>query len=163
MSKVRATAVSWPNKPMPKGAKVLEIDGTYSREEYVTISQGLIPQSANDKWFIYLEDEWLHFHRSASGSCIFMFNIVLQENHYAAKTLLVNGDPKQFNSENDEYNVNLVAYLIDSLLLGRFTPFPQMKGFSKDDQQKHQKHVMGDNNNQIQLRMVNGKPPDPKP
>ena len=161
MSKVRATAVSWPNKPMPQGAKVLEIDGTYSREEYVTISQGFIPQSAKDKWFVYLEGEWLYIHRSASGSCIFMLKLEAKEDFYAAPTLLVNNDPKQFNSKNDEYNVNLVAYLIDTLLLGRFTPFPQMKGFSQNDQQRHQKHVMGDNNNQIQLRMINGRSSKP--
>lgn len=166
MSKVRATAVSWPNKPMPDRSKVLEIEGTYSRDEYVTISQGFVPQSANDKWFIYLEGEWLSFHRSASGTCIFMLKLVAEKNHYVAETLLVNNDPKQFNSQNDEYNLMLVSYLIDNLLLGRFTPFPQMQSLSRDDQQRHQEHVMGEETGKIQLRVVNGrspKPPDPRP
>ena len=166
MSKVRATAVSWPNKPMPDGSKVLEIEGTYSRDEYVTISQGFIPQSAKDKWFIYLEDQWLYIHRSTSGSCIFMLKLVVQEDYYATPTLLVNNDPQQFNSQNDEYNVTLVAYLVDNLLLGRFTPFPQMKSLSQDDQTRHQQHVMGEDTGQIQLRMLKGrsaKPPSASP
>src|SRR5690606_34385001 len=75
MSKQRATAVSWPNKPMPNGRKELLLDGRYTREEFVTISQGLVPQSPADKWFIYLEGQWLYFHRSASGSCIFQLQI----------------------------------------------------------------------------------------
>lgn len=158
MSKQRATAVSWPNKPMPDARKELLLDGQYSREEFVTISQGMVPKTPADKWFIYLADEWLYFHRSASGSCIFQLQIMPSEEGYVAGLLLVNQDPRQYRSLSDEYDVALVSYLIDAVLLGRFAPFPQPEQFSQDDHAKHQQHVMGQDtsNSGLSLRIVNG-------
>lgn len=46
-------------------------------------------------------------------------------------------------SLSDKYDVALVSYLIDTVLLGRFAPFPQPEQFSQDDHAKHQQHVMG--------------------
>lgn len=158
MSTQRATAVSWPNKPMPDLRKELLLDGQYSRKEFVTISQGLVPQSPADKWFIYLDGEWLYFHRSASGSCIFQLQILPNDEGYAADVLLINQDPGQYRSLSDEYDVALVSYLIDAVLLGRFAPFPQPEQFSQDDHTRHQQHVMGQGSSGggLSLRVVNG-------
>lgn len=159
MSKQRATAVSWPNKPMSDARKELLLDGQYSREEFVTISLGFVPQTPADKWFIYLDGEWLYFHRSASGSCIFQLQITPSEDGYVADVLLVNQHPRQYRSLSDEYDVALVSYLIDAVLLGRFAPFPQPEQFSQDDHAKHQQHVMGKDalDGGLSLRVVNGK------
>lgn len=158
MSKQRATAVSWPHKPMPELRKELLLDGRYTRAEFVTISQGLVPQSPADKWFIYLDGQWLYCHRSASGSCIFQLQIVPNADGYAADMLWVNQDPHQYRSLSDEYDVALVSYLIDAVLLGRFAPFPQPEQFAKDDHAKHQQHVMGQGapDGGLSLRVVNG-------
>ncbi len=158
MGRFPATAVSWKNKPMPDARKELPLNGRYTREEFVTISQGFVPESATDKWFLYLENEWLYCHRSASGSCIFQLKIVPEEEDYAAPLMWVNQDPSQYRSLNDEYDVALLAYLIDTILLGRFAPFPQAKQFSQEDQQRHQQHVMGQDKQGggLSLRVVNG-------
>ncbi len=160
MSNQRATAVSWPHKPMPDGRKELLLDGQYTRAEFVTISQGLVPQSPADKWFIYLEGQWLYFYRSASGSCIFQLQIAPADEGYAADMLLVNQDPSQYRSLSDEYDVALVSYLIDAILLGRFAPFPQPEQFAQDDHAKHHEHVMGQDSSDggLNLRVVNGNP-----
>lgn len=144
---------------MPELRKELLLDGQYSREEFVTISQGLVPKTPADKWFIYLDDEWLYFYRSASGSCIFQLQIAPNDHGYVADVLLVNQDPRQYRSLSDEYDVALVSYLIDAVLLGRFAPFPQPEQFSQEDHAKHQQHVMGQDasNGGLSLRMVNGK------
>lgn len=144
---------------MPDARKELLLDGQYSREEFVTISQGVVPKTPADKWFIYLDGEWLYFHRSASGSCIFQLQIAPADAGYAADRLLVNQDPRQYRSLSDEYDVALVSYLIDAVLLGRFAPFPQPEQFSQEDHAKHQQHVMGQDasNGGLSLRMVNGK------
>lgn len=158
MNKQRATAVSWKNKPMPEARKELLLDGRYSREEFVTISQGFVPQSPRDKWFIYLEDEWLYCHRSVSGSCIFQLQLVPDGDEYAAPKVWVNQDPSEYRSLDDAYDVSLLSYLIDTILLGRFAPFPQPKQFSEVDQLRHQQHVMGENvqNGGLSLRIENG-------
>jgi len=54
--------------------------------------------------------------------------------------------------------VSLVNYLVDTLLLGRFAPFPQAKQFSSADQQRHQEHVMGrKDDGGISLKLLNGR------
>lgn len=158
MTKQRATADSWKTKPMPTAAKELPIDGSFTREEYVRLSQGFIPQSPDDKWFIYLEDDWLYFHRSWTGTCIFQLQIVPANDHYRAVKALANRDPEQYRNEDDAYDVALMSYLIDHLLLGRFVPFPQLKHISEGDQVRHKQHVMGEkNDNTLNLRVNNGR------
>jgi hypothetical protein len=143
---------------MPDARKELLLDGRYTRKEYVTISQGFVPQSPADKWFIYLEDEWLNIHRSASGSCIFQLQITPDEADYVANVLRVNQNPGQYRSLSDEYDVALLSYLVDAVLLGRFAPFPQPEQFFEEDYQRHQQHVMGQDSSDggLSLRVVNG-------
>lgn len=143
---------------MPDARKELLLDGRYTREEFVTISQGFVPQSPADKWFIYLDGERLNFHRSASGSCIFQLQILPDEAGYVADKLWVNQHPGQYRSLSDEYDVALASYLIDAVLLGRFAPFPQPQQFAEGDHAKHQEHVMGKDSSDggLSLRVVNG-------
>lgn len=143
MTKQRATAVSWPNKPMPKTTKTLELAGSYTRAEYVQISLGLVPKTEADKWFIYLDREWLLFHRSSTGTCVFMLQIVVEGDGYVAKTAVVNQEPSQYRSPSDEYDVELISYLVDHMLLGKFVPFPTPRKLAKADHDRHRQHVMG--------------------
>jgi|GEM_PF-4115723 len=59
MPRQRATAVSWPTKPMPAQRAELPLEGRYTRAEVAQISLGFIPQGPQDKWFIYLVDHLL--------------------------------------------------------------------------------------------------------
>lgn len=144
MTRKQATAVSWPNKPMPNKTKTLELAGSYSADEFAQISLGLIPQTKADKWFIYLEGEWLLFHRSQTGSCVFMLQIVQEGEAYVAKTAVINQHPTQYRSPSDEYDVELISYLVDHLLLGKFAPFPTPRNLAKSDHDRHRQHVMGE-------------------
>ena len=157
MTKQRATAGSWNTKPMPAAKKELPIDGAFTREEYVRLSQGFIPQSQDDRWFIYLEDDWLYFHRSWTGTCVFQLQIVPADNHYQAVKAIANRDPEQYRNEDDAYDVQLMSYLIDHLLLGRFAPFPHLQNISEEDRGRHKQHVMGTgNDNTLNLHVRNG-------
>jgi hypothetical protein len=144
MSKIRATAVSWQTKPMPEPRKELLLDGRYTTAEFVQMSMGYMPQDQQDKWFIYLEGEWLSFHRSWTGTCIFQLQLVAIEGGYQATKAIVNRDPDQYRNSDDVYDVSLMAYLIDHLLLGRFAPPPVPRTISQADRERHQQHVMGD-------------------
>lgn len=144
MSKKRATADSWKTKSMPAARKELLIEGSLTREEYVQISQGLVPQSRDDKWFIYLQGEWLNFHRSWTGTCVFQLQIVPAGDIYRVTKAIVNRNASQYRNTDDEYDVALLSYLIDHLLLGRFAPFPMPQNLSEEDQERHKRLVMGD-------------------
>jgi hypothetical protein len=39
----------------------------FTEEEYAKLQKGLIPTAMEDKWFIYCENDCLHFHRSWTG------------------------------------------------------------------------------------------------
>ena len=160
MKKNRATAVSWQNRPLPHQHKELPLRGSYSREEYVRLSMGHTPQGPDDKWFIYLEDEWLYVHRASTGTCVFQLQIVPDGDKYAAVRLLVNRDRQQYRNEDDEYDVQLLSFLIDRLLLGRFAPFPQPRSLAKGDHGRHKQHVMGETSDAINLPILNGSQAD---
>ena len=161
MTRPRATAESWKIRPMPASHKELPVEGTLSFDEYGTISLGFIPQSVADKWFIYLDGEWLHFHRSQTSTCIYQLQLQPFEDRYAMVKAIVNRDKSQYRNTDDAYDVSLIAYVIDTILLGRFAPFPQMRGLSQNDQQRHQRHVMGKSGpgggETISLKVLNGR------
>lgn len=139
----KVTAASWKTKPMPKAQKELSLSGVYTEAEYEQISLGSLPQSQADKWFIYLADEWLCFHRSWTGTCVFKLQIMLGNCKYHVTKAIVNCDPEQYRSTSDQQDVQLIAYLIDQLLLNRFAPLPTPQNMSAENTQRHQKHVMG--------------------
>jgi hypothetical protein len=143
MKRERATANTWKIKPMPAANKELPVSGSYTAKEYERLSFGFIPQDQDDKWFIYLEGEWLHVHRSWTGSCIFQLHIAWADDHYEAVRAIANRDPEQYRSSSDEQDVKLLSHLVDELLLGRFSILPAPGGLSPEDQQRHQEHVMG--------------------
>jgi hypothetical protein len=139
----KTTASSWNIKPMPEAYKELPLSGVYTEDEFEKISYGFLPQDQQDKWFIYLDGEWLNFHRSWTGACIFKLEIVLNNCKYHATKAIVNRDPEQYRSTNDQQDVKLISFLIDNVLLKRFAPLPIPKNMSEEDKQRHQQHVMG--------------------
>ncbi|MCA9874485.1 MAG: hypothetical protein KC441_12540 [Anaerolineales bacterium] len=143
MTRKRATAVSWKIKPMPAAHQELALEGSYSAAEFAQISLGYIPQEQQDKWFIYLEGEWLHFHRSWTGSCIFQLHLAPADGYYQADRAIVNRDPAQYRGHDDEQDARLISHLVDDLLLGRFSVLPLPDNLSAEDQQRYQKDMMG--------------------
>ncbi len=131
---------------MPTECMEVEIDGQFSAEDFAKIRQGFIPQSSDQKWFIYFADGWLNFHRAQSGSCIFKLEIVQKDASIYANHLLVNQAKEQYRSISQAYDVELLAYLIDHYLLGRAVPFPQPKRLNKAHWQTNQAHVEGKQN-----------------
>lgn len=67
----RATRDSWPISPLPDARARLAIRNAYSAEDYARIGRGFVPHDGDDRWFIYLEDDWLSIHRSWTGQCIY--------------------------------------------------------------------------------------------
>lgn len=139
-----ASRNSWKIKDMPAEIATLDLDGVISAEHFDLVKLGYIPRSPADKWFIYFEADQLHFHRATSGSCIFRLDIEPQDDHYLAPRVHVNRDPKQYRSVDDNYDVEIVAYLIDRYLLGRNPPFPQPSRLGKQHRATHQRHVVGE-------------------
>lgn len=161
MEKQRATAQSWPTKPMPVIQRELTLDGRYSQTEMDQITLGFIPRGSGDKWFLYYDGAWLHCHRSQTGTCVFQLQLLPDEDAYRAVKFVVNQDPAQYKMTDDAYNVSLLSYLIDHLLLDRFAQMPLPGKMSAQDEQRHRRHVMGEKESggpSLHLRVQNGRP-----
>lgn len=143
MDDKRATRDSWKTKQMPKLKTRLQLDLTFSTEEYQRISLGLVPEQMEDKWFIYLEGEWLYFHRSWTGHCIYQLRLEPDGNGYKVAEAWVNRNPDQYTEADDSYDATLLTFLIERLLLGKDVPFPAPSHLSRDLQPVHRHHVVG--------------------
>jgi len=131
----------------------------FSAKELEIIERGYIPQKPTDAWFIYMEGERLHFHRSRTGTCVYQLHIVPFEDRFHAQEAVVNRNPAQYRNDDDAYDVQMISYLIDHLLLGRFAQLPTPKGMRKQDQARYQRDVMGKKTEpgRINLGSVNGR------
>ena len=139
-----ATKESWTTYPMPEKHSRLAVEWTYSRDEFEKMEQGLIPEVMEDKWFIYHEDGRLNFHRSWTGFCIYQVKFGAQEQGYAVEELLVSRDVEQYQESSDEYDLRLLAYLIDHLLLGKPGEFPLKKDIKGEvSEALYQHHLVG--------------------
>jgi hypothetical protein len=138
-----ATRDSWKTKPLPEQFARLELDGVISAEHIPQLLQGYVPHTPQDKWFIFYEANWLYFHRATSGSCIFQLRVEPNDDHLIAPYVHVNRDPTQYRTIDDNYDVEMMAYLIDRYLFGRNTPFPTPSRFNKHHKAAHAEHVIG--------------------
>jgi hypothetical protein len=59
MNPKQATRNSWKTEPIPELKTRLQLECNFSLEEFQRLKLGLIPEQMEDKWFIYLEGDWL--------------------------------------------------------------------------------------------------------
>lgn len=145
----------WSAKPMPSQHKTLMLDGAYSAEEFEKIQKGFLPKTLKDKWVIFFRRNTLHFFRSRTGTCIYQLVFEKAEDQNKAIKAIVNRAPEQYRSSDDEYDVAMIAYLVDTLLLGRFAPLPKPKGLRDEDFNQYKKDVLGeDEGGSINLKMI---------
>jgi hypothetical protein len=123
-----ATRQSWTNLPLPEQRTLFSFQREFTAEEYEVIRYGLIPEAMEDKWFIFLEEDVLYFHRSWTGYCIYQLRLTKAGANYAVAEAFVNRDPSQYSSTDDEYDEELLTWVIDNLLLGRSSMFPVPAG-----------------------------------
>ena len=59
-------------RPMPDKHTLISLDRRFTAQQMQRIRTGLLPRQMEDKWFIYWSDGRLCFHRSWTGSCIYV-------------------------------------------------------------------------------------------
>ena len=128
MEKV-AKRSSCTNLPLPTQRARLDIERTFSEQEYSRLSQGLIPGGMDDKWFIFMENDILSFHRSWTGVCVYVVHF---DSKRTMNEVWVNRDSEQYRQTDNEYDEKLLMFLIDNFLLGQSTPFPIPSDIAKE-------------------------------
>jgi hypothetical protein len=79
MGRKRATRDSWQNMPKPAARVSLDLNRTFSGEEHQLLCLGLIPEVMEDKWFSHVDGDWLSFHRSWTGYCIYLVRLAHED------------------------------------------------------------------------------------
>lgn len=95
----------------------------FTASEFELIKQGLVPQSMEEKWFIYFEWPNLHLHRSWTGLAV--YRLELQKSgadDFAAAAVCA---ASVLANSSAEYQATLLDFLIKHLLLKRHVPFPR--------------------------------------
>lgn len=109
MAKI-VTKNDWKISEMPKEHAVFQVKRHFTEAQLYTISKGHIPADMDDRWFFYREGEKLYVHRSWSGFCIFIIELNPTTDVH---TIIVNRDPKQYNSDDLDDDIRLVNDLLD--------------------------------------------------
>jgi hypothetical protein len=139
-----STRTSWKNiHPMPQRQTQLAFLHQYSATEAARLRFGLVPAQMEDKWFIFVEGEWLYLYRSWSGFCMFRARLEPAGDGMRVAEAWVNREPEQYSGTDDVYDVALLGFLIDRLLLGRQPQFPFPDGLQPEAESLFRHHMVG--------------------
>ena len=108
------TRASWKTLPAPDKRERLDMLDIFSDAIADRMRGGHVPVDMDDRWFIYFEDGWLHFHRSWTGAHIFAIKL----DGFAAGVRVIDGwasrDTEQYRSSGIEHDRQTVVKLIHS-------------------------------------------------
>ena len=99
MEKQRATRDSWKTIPMSEERHSININRSFSLDEYEILSRGDIPEGMDDKWFIFMEDDCLYFHSSWTGDCNFQVKLKQEKDQYIVQGFFGCGDRSGFRGK----------------------------------------------------------------
>ena len=118
-----ATCDSW-NTFAPGLMTPLPYQATFSREEYATITRGLIPGEMEDKWFVFWEADALFLHRSWTGLCVYRVAFRDCGDRFEVAEATVAANREHYRRGSDRHEAALLDFLIRGLLLHQPVAFP---------------------------------------
>ena len=136
-----ATRHSWKTQALPEARARIPFARDFDARERGRIAAGIVPQQMEDKWFIFQEDDWLFFHRSWTGVCIYAVRLGYVGLGSTVEEAWANRDPGQYAKTDEAYDVRMLSFLIDRLLLGRAVAFPVEGENHRDSVLRH--HIVG--------------------
>lgn len=110
---------------MPAKHISVALDRVFSKDEAALLKLGFVPQEMQDKWFIYFENNVLHFHRSWTGYCMYQVSFVQEGERLRMTQAIVNREPEQYGETHVERDQEMISQVIDTFLLRRDSGFFQ--------------------------------------
>ncbi len=104
--------------PLPELRAVLPFERHFTAGDYRRLRRGYRPLEMEDKWVILFQEEWLAFHRSWTGYCIYRLELAAANSAFRVEQAWVNRDPRQHQGTQEQGDVQTLNYLMDRLLLG---------------------------------------------
>lgn len=112
-----ATKNSWKIMDMPDENFTMLINEIISKEAMHIIKYGHIPETMEDHWFMYCDENTIRYYRSWTGFCIFIARFVQEDDgNYRIVELQINRDYKQykayhFESASDDGTKDLALFM----------------------------------------------------
>ena len=139
---MNATAGDWQREPFGEVVPI-PYRAEFSPEAYARLKAGVIPRAMEDKWFVYFEAPYLHFHRSWTGLPVYRVVLdtvgegaIVADAHWSkALADAPDADPG--------YQARLLHFLVSNLLLGRSEPFPLPETAHAAPPGAYQHHIAG--------------------
>ena len=119
-----AKSGDWKTLPMPEMFTKTDLGTWFTLNELEQIKRGVIPENVEDKWFVYWEDDTLYFHRSRTGFCRYVVRFELEDDLATAVEADLNRDSEQYQNTDDDYDREIILFLIAVVLLRRRDGFP---------------------------------------
>jgi hypothetical protein len=104
---------SWKNSPAPSMREEFKVAWTFPPAMATRMIAGHIPEDMNDRWFIFLEDGWLLFHRSWTGNCIFGLKLEVLSVGVTITEGWVSRKTDEYSSTDVDKDVELVQTLVN--------------------------------------------------
>lgn len=109
-----ATASSWTTNPMPDAHETIDMDVHLSGEALDMIRYGHIPEAMEDHWFMYCDEDTIHYYRSWTGFCIYEANYRMDGGDAHIFRLMANRDKEQYGCTSMEKDKALFMFLLCS-------------------------------------------------
>lgn len=127
-----ATRVDGETLPCPHQRARFELTDTFTAEEVALIRRGFVPRGSDDRWFLFVEDDWLYCHRSWTGAGIFGARLELCGDGARLTDCWVSRDIESYASDDTDADRDLLLELIRSQLLRRNEDEPFPIGITRD-------------------------------
>jgi len=100
------------NLQLPLEREEFSVSCSFPSEVGHRMVAGHIPKKLEDRWFILMEENWLYFHRSRTGTCIFGLKVHMTAEETKVSQGWVNRGTA-YISESIDKDIELVRVLID--------------------------------------------------
>ncbi len=125
LSGVKSSSFGCTLKPMPKKHAILAFDAEYESLDALLISRGRVPYQMEDKWFIFLEEGRLRFHRSWTGTLIYEIEAAWHGSNFRLGRAKVNRKASEYSETDDVYDLAILRWLVDVKLCGLRSDYPR--------------------------------------
>jgi hypothetical protein len=92
------------------------------------ICLGYIPEKMGEKWFIYMEGDWLYLHQSWTGDCTFMVRFYQGMYHYRIAGAWATRDGIERGTLKRKDDAREIRFLIWFLLIHEDIEYPRSEG-----------------------------------
>lgn len=135
----------WQNRPFPAKRATLAFQRVFTPEEMAQVVRGFIPTAQEQKWFAFLEDGVLHFHRSWTGLAIYRLHLApvpKKPGQWQVQWAEVNRHPGQYGVTREEEDLTILQDLVDGMLID-YGQEPAMDGWVLALQAASQPNYLG--------------------